>query len=262
MTAEDLTPAACQGRVLLDPAAREADILVDELSARISDLLRFRPRIELVPAGSLGRSVHKTSLLEESAMTDPADVANPAPRGSQILANAARLFSERGFGQASMRDLAAVNDLSLAGLYHYFPSKGAILAAIVDEAIDHLLLAIRDAVAGSDTPEDRIRAVFRALVETVVRHREAVHTLLREHRQTHPRASADRADEAARGQPCCFELNCARWIVAERSSDVDPSVAVFSLIGMTNWTYFWYREDGLSHPSKSRPTWPTSSCTE
>lgn len=175
------------------------------------------------------------------------DVADAVPRGTQILANAARLFSERGFGQASMRDLAAVNDLSLAGLYHYFPSKGAILAAIVDEAVDHLLEAIQDAVAGSDTPEERIRSVFRALVETVVRHREAVHTLFENIDKLGP--EHQRVVRAKQHEATVLLQSELRSLARRGAlSDVDPSVAVFSLIGMTNWTYFWYREDGPLTP--------------
>lgn len=48
----------------LEPGSHDAEVLVGELSARIRDLLRFRPNIELVPPESLGRSLHKTSLLE------------------------------------------------------------------------------------------------------------------------------------------------------------------------------------------------------
>ena len=44
-----------------------------------------------------------------------------------ILAKAVSAFAQVGYASASMADLAKACDISKAGLYHYFPSKDAIL---------------------------------------------------------------------------------------------------------------------------------------
>ncbi len=166
-----------------------------------------------------------------------------ASRSARILQNAARMFSEQGFGEASMRDLAAANEISIAGLYHYFPSKGAILAAIVDTAVDHLVEALRDAIASTDSPEGRVRAIVKALVVTAVEHREAVHTLFENTDKLTPEHQAEvRAKQHEATVLVQSELNTLkrRGLLA----DVDVPVAAFALIGMTNWTHFWFREDG------------------
>jgi len=60
----------------------------------------------------------------------------PIPRGpdrrTEILETAARLFAERGFHATSMRDLCAALGMSAGNLYHWFPSKQAIIAAFVE----------------------------------------------------------------------------------------------------------------------------------
>ena len=60
----------------------------------------------------------------------------PIPRGpdrrAEILATAARLFAEQGFHATSMRDLCAALGMSPGNLYHWFPSKQAIIAAFVE----------------------------------------------------------------------------------------------------------------------------------
>ena len=58
------------------------------------------------------------------------------PRGpdrrTEILETAARLFAEQGFHATSMRDLCAALSMSPGNLYHWFPSKQAIIAAFVE----------------------------------------------------------------------------------------------------------------------------------
>jgi AcrR family transcriptional regulator len=60
----------------------------------------------------------------------------PIPRGpdrhTEILETAARLFAEQGFHATSMRDLCAALGMSPGNLYHWFPSKQAIIAAFVE----------------------------------------------------------------------------------------------------------------------------------
>lgn len=67
-------------------------------------------------------------------MTDTA----PAPRPSQgqrerILDTALDLMAERGASATSMRALASACGLNVAALYHYFPSKHALLRAVIEE---------------------------------------------------------------------------------------------------------------------------------
>jgi AcrR family transcriptional regulator len=59
-----------------------------------------------------------------------------AERRRQILAAACALFAERGFDATTTRDLATAADINDALIYRYFPDKHAILAALVDEAIE------------------------------------------------------------------------------------------------------------------------------
>lgn len=51
-----------------------------------------------------------------------------------ILRAAAEVFARGGFDGASMRDVAEAAGLSVAGLYHYFPSKDAVMEGLIDRA--------------------------------------------------------------------------------------------------------------------------------
>src|SRR5262245_46874147 len=51
----------------------------------------------------------------------------------EILARAAEVFERKGYGQATIQDVAQALELSRSALYHYFKSKDEILEALVAE---------------------------------------------------------------------------------------------------------------------------------
>ena len=65
-----------------------------------------------------------------------------------VLASATRLFVQQGFHATSMREVAAGAGLSVAGVYHHYPSKEQILIALLDFTMAEIswrLVAARDA---------------------------------------------------------------------------------------------------------------------
>jgi AcrR family transcriptional regulator len=57
----------------------------------------------------------------------------PAERPAQILDAAGRLFNQRGYDRATTREIAAAAGISEGTLYNYFPSKRALLLALIDK---------------------------------------------------------------------------------------------------------------------------------
>lgn len=80
-------------------------------------------------------------------------------RRAQLLAIGAELFARRPYGQVSIDEVAQAAGISCGLLYHYFPSKQAFVAAVVEEEGAKLLGAstpdpadapLRQIVAGLD----------------------------------------------------------------------------------------------------------------
>jgi TetR/AcrR family transcriptional repressor of uid operon len=66
-------------------------------------------------------------------------VTRPADRRAEILEAAGRLFAERGFHVTSTRDICVAVGMSAGNLYHWFPSKQAIIAELLRaDAATHL----------------------------------------------------------------------------------------------------------------------------
>lgn len=60
-------------------------------------------------------------------LPDPA----PRPREAEILDSIRRVFAERGFDGASMQELARAAGMSVGNFYRYFPSKAAMVQAMI-----------------------------------------------------------------------------------------------------------------------------------
>lgn len=61
-----------------------------------------------------------------------------------ILEAAARVFDERGYDAASTNDILALSGLTRGALYHHFPSKEAIAAALVAAQSEALVVPPQD----------------------------------------------------------------------------------------------------------------------
>lgn len=81
-----------------------------------------------------------------AASSEPAPVEPPAidaggwegyPKGKArrdaIIRTATEQFAQRGFGNATVRDIAAACGISRAGLVHYFRDKEALLQAVLED---------------------------------------------------------------------------------------------------------------------------------
>ncbi len=82
-----------------------------------------------------------------------------------ILDVALRLMSERGAAGTSMRRLASACDLQVAAIYHYFPSKDALLAAVVAERQYGARLADPLPIDPGAAPGERLTTVFVTVFE-------------------------------------------------------------------------------------------------
>src|SRR5437763_15623527 len=101
-------------------------------------------------------------------------------RLADLLAHASRIFCEKGYEGASMRDLSRATGMSLAGLYHYFESKEELLYLIQKHAFTTIIEAARHKLEGSSDPEERIRIFIRNHLEYFLANKEAMKVLTHE----------------------------------------------------------------------------------
>ncbi len=83
-----------------------------------------------------------------------------------ILGAAVRVFARQGFHTCRVSDIADEAGVAYGLVYHYFPSKEAILDTLFLERWDVMLTAIADADAASAPPREKLRAVASFILDS------------------------------------------------------------------------------------------------
>lgn len=164
-------------------------------------------------------------------------------RRETLLAVAARVFAEHGYHRTSMRDLARVAKMSLAGMYYYVHGKEDLLFQIQKSCFDAVHQGALEAVNGHSSVEEKLAAFIRHHVTYFASHMAEMKVLSHE-----AESLTGPALEEVRGLKRAYVNLCQRLIAevgaAAGGDAIDPHVAGYALFGMMNWIYTWYDPSG------------------
>lgn len=160
-----------------------------------------------------------------------------------ILASAAAVIAEIGMENASMSQIAVRGNVSKALLYHYYPSKAALIFDIVHSHLTEVDAALEAADRPSEDPEKRLGLLILQVLN-----------------------SYQNSDDQHKVQLNCVGTLTADQIetvrnvernITRRFSEVlrliNPNLekgqsylmpTTMSLFGILNWVYLWFRDDG------------------
>jgi AcrR family transcriptional regulator len=96
-----------------------------------------------------------------------------------ILQAAREVFSELGYGAASVRDIVRRTDLASGTFYNYFPDKEAVFRALIDETAREAGDRTHEARLRGTTLEGFVTDGFRAYFELLVEDRETFELMRR-----------------------------------------------------------------------------------
>ncbi|MPM02835.1 HTH-type transcriptional regulator BetI [bioreactor metagenome] len=161
-----------------------------------------------------------------------------------ILDSAAQVFAEQGMEKASMAQVAAHAHVSKALLYHYYPSKDALIFAIIVTHLEELDSAVEKADNPDLAPNARLRELVGAVLET---YRGADN----QHKVQLNASSA--LSEEQKAEILAIERQIVRRfalvldMINPGLNDKDRPLltpVTMSLFGMMNWMYMWFRDGG------------------
>jgi AcrR family transcriptional regulator len=159
-----------------------------------------------------------------------------------ILARAAALFARGGYPGTSMNQVAEACGLSKATLYHYYRDKYELLVSIAEGHVTRLLAVVHDAPAKARTPDAKLRALIRALVEEYA-NAQNEHRVLTEDVKFLVDEDRERILAKEREVVAAF----AR-VVATLRPDLQQAAMskplTMLLFGMVNWMFTWMKPEG------------------
>ncbi len=180
-----------------------------------------------------------------------------------IIFAAAEVLQKNGYEAATMKDIAAAVNLTAASLYHHFKNKDALLLAVLEVGLDHVIRQIEPIAHADLATTDKLRRMIREHIVGLT-HNTAVGAAMvfeiralmnvkapyrnaREDDKEAFESFIERRDEFFRRRDE-FE-NLFRIVVREGVDNgsfrpVDVAIFVKTLLGAQNWVGVWYRPTG------------------
>jgi AcrR family transcriptional regulator len=153
-------------------------------------------------------------------------------RKEEIIAEATRLFAERGYEGASMGDLAERVGLRKASLFHHFPSKDVLYATVLTELLENVKKAILSAAMAEGSFAERLDALTDALTATLGAQPHAARLLIREAMDWGPVMKEGLGRTINDVLAASLELAKAGQREGEFNPELDPTHVIVSLIGV------------------------------
>jgi AcrR family transcriptional regulator len=164
-----------------------------------------------------------------------------------VIRAAARAFSQHGFHNTSIDDIARTLNVSKPTVYYYVTNKEQLLVACFVAGLE----LIRAAMNGRQRPQDTAAGQLRRLVDNYV---QAI--------------ASDYGWCMVRAEDQELSLEMSRHIKALKSEidqgirrllragmqdgsirDCDPKMTAFAIAGSLNWIAHWYRSDQSLSPA-------------
>ena len=143
-----------------------------------------------------------------------------------------------------MGKLADACGVSKALIYHYYPSKDALLFDILDTHLTALVEVVEAVAEEPGTPTERLRALVHAIL-IAYRDSDAEHKVQLDALSSLPEENQKHLRALQRRLVACMS-DCVRQIEPERFARRPELVGpvTMSVFGMLNWFYLWHRPGG------------------
>lgn len=164
-----------------------------------------------------------------------------------ILDSAAALFAKVGFPNTKMQDVAQACGATKSMLYHYFPTKDDLLFAMLEEHLEKLIAAMEESIEASATAADRFDAFVQIYVQKSNQSRRRHVTAMNDVKFLPKALQTPLLKLETRVTDLCSDL--LRALHPGLDEKVYKPYGML-LLGMLNWTDFWYRPSGEIKPDE------------
>jgi len=163
----------------------------------------------------------------------------------KILRASIPLFDKKGYSETSIQDIVEVLGVTKGTFYYYYKSKQELLKDINVTYIQNLLDEQKK-ILNDDTKTYREKVYNNMLmvIRTIRNERQSARVFFREmrHLEEHNlKLIIQKRYE--------FRMNTQHMIEkaienGEFRDRIRPDILTFGILGMTNWSYYWYNPDG------------------
>lgn len=159
-----------------------------------------------------------------------------------ITSSAIDLFAKKGFSVTSMRDIAKAAKVNVALIYYYFKNKEEILYHIIEQSSRDLLRILREIQSQECDPFDCLKKMIQRQILFSRNSWKQTKLIIIEADNLHGK----RKKACLKLQREIYDIYMEQLQRLKDSGclvDVNMTVINFTIFGMINWFYRWYKKD-------------------
>ena len=161
----------------------------------------------------------------------------------KLIRAAVDLLSSRGFKATTVRDIAKAMDMSMAGIYNYFPSKESLFFFIFDKTIREAKEKVFAAAQADLPPMERFRFILTTHFTCIGAHiKESKVTFLEDEH-----FSPKNKNKSKQYQRAFFHLYVEEIKKLQAEGYISrqpPAILALNIFGVLNWFMRWYHPEG------------------
>ncbi|REJ08139.1 TetR/AcrR family transcriptional regulator [Halobacillus trueperi] len=155
------------------------------------------------------------------------------------------LFGKKGFQGTSIQDIVEANGVTKGTFYYYFKNKEDVLVHIHQSFIDHLLEGQEKIITNVDlSHSDQLYQIVELLIDNIRTNGHSALVFFQEMRHLSEEKTAIILPKRQQFQENIQKVLEEGMKAGEFKKDLRADMLSYAVLGMANWSYFWYEPDG------------------
>ncbi|PNE08579.1 TetR/AcrR family transcriptional regulator [Priestia megaterium] len=162
-----------------------------------------------------------------------------------MMERSIQLFAQKGFKATSIQNIVNVLNRTKGTFYYYIKSKQELLSDIHLQYIERLIENQETILADKTTSyPEKLHSIIFKLVHDIKKEGLRAKVFFREMRhlsEEHLEQIIPKRDRFKANVPEIIEKGME---AGQFRSDLPSDIVTLGILGMTNWSYFWFQPDG------------------
>ncbi|SEH42622.1 DNA-binding transcriptional regulator, AcrR family [Halobacillus karajensis] len=163
----------------------------------------------------------------------------------KILDTSIHLFDKKGFTETSVQEIVEALDVTKGSFYYYFKNKQELLTDIHLNFIEFLLRNQEEILHDeSRNCQEKLRAMIFMIIHSIKDRKKSARIFFREMRnlgEIYLEQIVKKRDQFRKNFQTLIEEGIEK---GEFQADMDPDMITRGILGMTNWSYYWFDPEG------------------
>jgi AcrR family transcriptional regulator len=173
----------------------------------------------------------------------------------ELLTKAAEVFEQKGFAQSRIEDIAKALGLKRSALYYYFETKNDIARALVEDYVSVKTRELEELISSSSgSPTEKLRALLTEQILNRTLGGGARARALNKMGPEMPDETRAALQSSRRRIRDLYVQVIREGVEAGEFRQVDARIAALAVIGIANWTSWWYSPTGRLDPKELAET--------